>query len=357
MEEGDVLYMPRGFVHEAVAADSLSVHVTLSTAQHWSGAVLLHHLLPSLESEGLPQSLRHSLPPAFLYKYGACQGPHVSRSSRTGLAARHKGEQGAAPQVVSRLAQGLRELAARLEGEGATLLGPAADALATEFMACRAPPHPAQLLPQGPLPSKGDAVFCRDKTLFRIVPVPDESSHSTSGLLKVASSLHNKIEQHMMGCHHARPGHHQCTDSDCCTAEHGTGCGASASASDSSDSLASEVSHGSTGDDDEGEWSNLIFPACHEAALYQLLSSDSSTPVQVTDVLLSTQEERLHFVQYLWKNGALCTVSDMTSPSHGKGGAHARRRKSSKRAMPKVADQQILRQKTGQKRRRVSIAK
>jgi hypothetical protein len=58
----------------------------------------------------------------------------------------------ASQQLVSRLAEGLRELAARLEGDAASLLGPPADALALDFMASRAPPHPAQLLPQGPLP-------------------------------------------------------------------------------------------------------------------------------------------------------------------------------------------------------------
>jgi Cupin superfamily protein len=75
-----VLYMPRGFVHEAVAGDSLSIHVTLSTAQYWSGALLLHHMLGALDSTALPLPLRHSLPPAFLYNFGACQLASVTRA-------------------------------------------------------------------------------------------------------------------------------------------------------------------------------------------------------------------------------------------------------------------------------------
>ncbi len=46
LEVGDVLYMPRGTVHQATAQKSGdSAHLTISTYQHWSWADLASHLL------------------------------------------------------------------------------------------------------------------------------------------------------------------------------------------------------------------------------------------------------------------------------------------------------------------------
>ena len=36
LEEGDVLYMPRGTIHQAVAQDRGSTHLTISTYQRWT---------------------------------------------------------------------------------------------------------------------------------------------------------------------------------------------------------------------------------------------------------------------------------------------------------------------------------
>lgn len=38
---GDVLYMPRGCIHQAVAQEGDSAHLTISTYQRWSFADLL----------------------------------------------------------------------------------------------------------------------------------------------------------------------------------------------------------------------------------------------------------------------------------------------------------------------------
>ena len=40
-QEGDVLYMPRGTVHQAVAQEQDSVHLTISTYQRWTHGELL----------------------------------------------------------------------------------------------------------------------------------------------------------------------------------------------------------------------------------------------------------------------------------------------------------------------------
>jgi ribosomal protein L16 Arg81 hydroxylase len=42
---GDVLYLPRGFVHEAVAQDSSSSHITVSTYQHHTQLNLAQRVL------------------------------------------------------------------------------------------------------------------------------------------------------------------------------------------------------------------------------------------------------------------------------------------------------------------------
>ncbi len=46
MQVGDVLYLPRGTVHQAEAsADGPSSHVTISTYQHWAWGDLATHVL------------------------------------------------------------------------------------------------------------------------------------------------------------------------------------------------------------------------------------------------------------------------------------------------------------------------
>lgn len=41
LQVGDVLYMPRGCIHQAAAQESDSAHLTISTYQRWSFADLL----------------------------------------------------------------------------------------------------------------------------------------------------------------------------------------------------------------------------------------------------------------------------------------------------------------------------
>ncbi len=72
---GDVLYMPRGTVHQAVAQQDASTHLTISTYQNHSVGTLAQAVLHSAmqgqeEPLCLPLSLRRGLPPGFLYSHG-----------------------------------------------------------------------------------------------------------------------------------------------------------------------------------------------------------------------------------------------------------------------------------------------
>ena len=102
LEPGDVLYMPKGTVHQALAQESDSVHLTLSTYQRWTWgdvtSVMLQetlmvrctdlsltfacatHSVRQARSEPvcLPTSMREELPFGFLYQTGCYTGDQKS---------------------------------------------------------------------------------------------------------------------------------------------------------------------------------------------------------------------------------------------------------------------------------------
>lgn len=84
MHPGDVLYLPRGTVHQATAQSADSCHLTLSTYQRWTYGDLLSHMLQAAIVQGgaggngeqlddalsLPLSLRKGLPLGHLFGVG-----------------------------------------------------------------------------------------------------------------------------------------------------------------------------------------------------------------------------------------------------------------------------------------------
>ena len=57
LQPGDVLYLPRGFVHEAQAADGeASAHITVSTYQRWHWYHLLQRTLSFCDKACILQS-------------------------------------------------------------------------------------------------------------------------------------------------------------------------------------------------------------------------------------------------------------------------------------------------------------
>lgn len=78
LEEGDLLYMPRGWIHQACTlkdTDQHSLHLTVSAMQQWAWLDLLDMIMPeALENAAMSEtssSLRQGLPRGFLDYMGA----------------------------------------------------------------------------------------------------------------------------------------------------------------------------------------------------------------------------------------------------------------------------------------------
>ncbi|PRW61282.1 bifunctional lysine-specific demethylase and histidyl-hydroxylase MINA [Chlorella sorokiniana] len=201
LEVGDALYMPRGCIHQAVAQEGDSAHLTISTYQRWSFADLLQHAVsvalanPTLQPL-MPQPLKAGLPLRWLSAAG--MGP----ADAARLAAASGGFGDALPALVAQaggsakaggsskaglarqLADACRAMAEWLEDEelGPRVVEAAAGAvMAEDFMRSRLPPHPVQLPPRGPAPTLKDAVQCVGSGLFRLVPLSGSGSGHEHG--------------------------------------------------------------------------------------------------------------------------------------------------------------------------------
>jgi lysine-specific demethylase/histidyl-hydroxylase NO66 len=64
LHKGDCLYLPRGTIHEAIAKDSFSSHVTISIYQHYNMKTLISRTLPFILNNAFEQNLnmRKGLP-------------------------------------------------------------------------------------------------------------------------------------------------------------------------------------------------------------------------------------------------------------------------------------------------------
>ena len=73
LRKGDMLYLPRGTIHEAIAKDSFSTHVTISIYQHYNMKTLLLRALPLALNKAFEQdiSIRKGLPIRFSDTFGS----------------------------------------------------------------------------------------------------------------------------------------------------------------------------------------------------------------------------------------------------------------------------------------------
>eukprot|EP00775_Hariotina_reticulata_P000580 gene580-859_t len=150
---GDVLYLPRGAVHQAVAAGSDSSHLTISTYQRSSYADLATHLLQvglaaQDEPECLPLEARFSAAPGTLLQHSLHK---VLAPGATGSTT---------PDAVSGLARALRSIADKLEATP-DMMTAAVHSSAMEFLMNRLPPHPKQLPGRGQAPVMDSKLWCR----------------------------------------------------------------------------------------------------------------------------------------------------------------------------------------------------
>ena len=87
LEQGDLLYMPRGWIHQATTlkdSSEHSLHLTVSAMQQWSWADLLDIVVPeALEAETMSNTstlLRQGLPRGFLDYMGAMHDASVDEN-------------------------------------------------------------------------------------------------------------------------------------------------------------------------------------------------------------------------------------------------------------------------------------
>ena len=202
LQVGDVLYIPRGCVHEARAAsgaDGGSCHVTISTHQRWC------------LGEALRQGLGRAMATAYMRVPLALRWPLQSQRNPDGSRNR--------TEMATLAAQGLREMADELErrrgddelaistrpGWTRTVLDLGIHEMVNDFMASRLPPHPSQLPSVWYEPLGFDDVVAPIRhglVDFHTVGRPHEpyaEDVPEELTIRIASCRGNLRETHMMG--------------------------------------------------------------------------------------------------------------------------------------------------------------
>ncbi|XP_071783083.2 ribosomal oxygenase 2 [Centroberyx gerrardi] len=181
LKAGDLLYFPRGTIHQAdtpVGVDH-STHLTLSTYQNMSWGDLLLDAFPSLLFDTIrsDRSLRQGMPRALLL--GSSEGPDTS----------------------GQLAGFLRTLADEVETGKQELRS---THMRRDFITNRLPPytqHQQDITPSGRIPALEDSVCLRfkDHILITVEPSQERTDEATELAVFVLHSLKNQRESHMMG--------------------------------------------------------------------------------------------------------------------------------------------------------------
>jgi hypothetical protein len=147
LQVGDVLYLPRGTIHQAVACEDGSSHLTISTYQRWSLGDLAQHIIQvsadgqhNAEGASWPLALRKGLPIGFLHKCGLLADVGAGSTNQHNV------------NVAKAVASGLRALADQLEAMPQQLISMAADSVAADFIKSRLPAYPDQLPKKGGFP-------------------------------------------------------------------------------------------------------------------------------------------------------------------------------------------------------------
>uniref|UniRef100_A0A671K8Y6 Bifunctional lysine-specific demethylase and histidyl-hydroxylase n=1 Tax=Sinocyclocheilus anshuiensis TaxID=1608454 RepID=A0A671K8Y6_9TELE len=270
LQPGDLLYFPRGTIHQADTPASVerSTHLTLSTYQNMYVCARsqnkTHHLsnvILCLQRELL---CFRSWGDFMLDVIPGCVFDCMRRDGemRSGLPRNLLTAPSFSSDVNKHMSASLRRLADALERDDHELRS---TAMKRDFISHRLPPYlleQAELEPAGKPPSLEDTVCLRFKEhlLLTVEPSQDNTDVATELVVFVLHSLKNKREMHMMGT------------------------------SDDDD------------DDDEEEEVGLRFPSSHLAALEQLLRVDRLPAVQLQ---LLRDEDKAGLLLGLWSEGLL----------------------------------------------------
>ncbi|KAJ9531146.1 hypothetical protein QJQ45_000849 [Haematococcus lacustris] len=207
MKVGDVLYLPRGSVHQAEAQEQGSAHLTISTYQNWNWGALAQHMMQSLPFgfHSFAGTTAQLCLPATLPTPSPTATTTTAATTTTPCSPPANEAQRVAAAAV---AAGLRQLADQVEAHPQPLVAAAADAMAWDFVRHRLRPHPARLPDPGPAPGIDDGLVVRATGLFTIMPVPGQPQE---GMVLLTSPLRNSRLRHML---HASKEAEEESDSD-----------------------------------------------------------------------------------------------------------------------------------------------
>ncbi|XP_030294386.1 ribosomal oxygenase 2 isoform X1 [Sparus aurata] len=179
LKAGDLLYFPRGTIHQAKTPAGVdhSTHLTLSTYQKMSWGDLLLDIFPSLlcESSRTDVSLREGIPRQLLL--GSSEGLDNIRRLATELTS-----------LADKMETGLQEVRSTH--------------MKRDFISNRLPPYSQEeLTPSGKIPALEDVVHLRFKEhmVITVEPSHDRRDEATELVIFVLHSLKNQRESHMMG--------------------------------------------------------------------------------------------------------------------------------------------------------------
>ena len=276
LRPGDVLYLPRGTPHEAVADEGAtggeaSCHITLSSFQRWDAGDLASHALSWLLDAAQPGSAPY-----------AAAAP-LRAPLPAGVTLRS-----AASEAAAIAAAALRAAADAVEAHAAAAGGGALDALAADFMSNRLPPAPP-LADRGPLPGARDAIAAAAPGCARVAVAP----HGRT--VALVSCLSNDRRTHMVGA-----------DSDDSSSESESGDDGDEGDEEEEEDAEEEEEEE---EEEEGEDGALLFPAEYEQALRAVFAADAPHRVALAALPLpGPPAARVAFARSLWAAGLVRTL-------------------------------------------------
>ena len=305
LHPGDVLLLPRGTPHEAVAdaGSSGSVHLTFSSHQMWDAGDLalaaLSRLLdaPHVSDRGVSTSpeqqamaqLRRPLPPLAVF---AGSGAPRFVPTHTSLAAAASAALRAAADAIDAAVASGGERSGDCRG-GDAVAG-ALDDLADDFMAHRLPPCGVSAVPpppRGRRPRKGDSIACVAPGCFRLSASPGED-----GRLQVVRCDTNRRDRHMMGGGGGGEG--------------GSGEEDEEEEEEEEEEEMEEEEDGEEGGSDDGgdDPSEPRFAVADAAAVRACLSAQPPRGVSVAGLPSPSPAARLGVARALWDAGMVATL-------------------------------------------------
>ncbi|XP_078264813.1 ribosomal oxygenase 2 [Rhinoraja longicauda] len=178
LKPGDLLYFPRGTIHQAdtPAGGSYSTHITISTYQNNTWGDYLLDVIPWLVYDSMKEDIELSrgLPRQYLLQLNSSADP------------------------VKKLSGFLRGLADQIENGKETR----SSEMRKDFILNRLPPHAnSSLAPAGKLPKLDDQIRLRFKghTMILLENDQERTDESREMMVYVYHSLKNNRENHMMG--------------------------------------------------------------------------------------------------------------------------------------------------------------